>query len=247
MSVAFLTYLILGACAGGFINGLAGSGTALFALGFYLIVLDPTQAVAIVALMSVLAGVQGAWIVRGTIRAHPVRLARFVVPGLIGVPLGLSLLTVIDASGLRIAIASLLILYGVYFGFRSALPSFHRPTPWLDTLIGFAGGILGGGASVSGALPAIWLSLHPWTKSEARAVLQPFNIIILSTTICLLFFKGAYDQTALNALMITVPTGLLAAQIGIMVFHRLSDRGFRRLLILLNLLMGLGVMGGEVL
>lgn len=241
-----ILFLVLGAAAGGFINGLSGTGTALFALGFYLVVLDPIRAVAIVALMSVLAGLQGLWIVRTEILAQPRRLLRFLLPGLLGVPLGLSLLDIIDARDLRIAIAVFLIIYGGYFGFRSALPAFSRKTPWVDSMIGFLGGMLGGAASVSGAIPAMWLSLRPWTKAETRAVLQPFNVAILSTTITLLFLKGAYDKAALNALLITVPSGLIAAQIGIMVFRRLSDTSFRRLLIILTLLMGIGLLVSEL-
>ena len=213
-----ILYLALGAIAGGFINGLSGTGTALFALGFYLAVLEPVTAVAIVALMSVLAGLQGLWIVRSEIFAQPGRLLRFLLPGLLGVPVGLSLLSVIDTSTLRIGIALMLIIYGAYFGFRAALPAFSRRTPWIDSLVGLTGGILGGAASVSGAVPSMWLSIRPWTKAETRAVLQPFNVAVLSTTICLLFLKGAYDRTALNALLVTIPLGLIAAQIGIMVF-----------------------------
>lgn len=247
MTFETVFYLILGAAAGGFINGLAGTGTALFALGFYLVVLPPVTSVAIVALMSVLAGLQGLWIVRADILAQPRRLLRFLVPGLIGVPLGLALLNQIDAGTLRIGVAAFLILYGGYFGFRATLPAFERRTPWLDSGVGLTGGILGGAAAVSGAIPAMWLSLRPWTKSETRAVLQPFNVVILSTTIFLLFLKDAYDGTAVKALLVTVPCGLIAAQIGIIVFRRLSDTGFRRLLILLTLLVGLGVMASEVL
>lgn len=240
------TFLLLGAAAGGFINGLSGTGTALFALGFYLVVLDPVTAVAIVALMSVLAGIQGLWIVRAQIKAEPRRLLRFMLPGLIGVPIGLSLLDVIDAGTLRISIAALLIVYGGYFGFRAALPAFARRTPIWDSIIGFTGGFLGGAASVSGAIPAMWLSLRPWTKSETRAVLQPFNIAILGTTVILLAFKGAYDRTALMALLVTIPSGLIAAQVGIAVFRAISDLLFRRLLILLTLLMGLGILISEI-
>jgi len=98
MTNDMIVYLTLGAAAGGFINGLSGTGTALFALGFYLVVLEPITAVAIVALMSVLAGLQGLWIVRAEIMARPARLLRFVLPGLVGVPVGLRLLDVIDAS-----------------------------------------------------------------------------------------------------------------------------------------------------
>lgn len=247
MTFETVFYLILGAAAGGFINGLAGTGTALFALGFYLVVLPPVTAVAIVALMSVLAGLQGLWIVRADILAQPRRLLRFLVPGLLGVPIGLALLNQIDASTLRIGVAGFLILYGGYFGFRATLPAFERHTPWMDTGVGLTGGILGGAAAVSGAIPAMWLSLRPWTKSETRAVLQPFNVTILTTTISLLFLKAAYDSVAVKALLVTVPCGLIAAQIGIMVFRRLSDTSFRRLLILLTLLVGLGVMASEVL
>jgi hypothetical protein len=247
VSYEFYVYLSLGALAGGFINGLSGTGTALFALGFYLVVLDPIRAVAIVAFMSVLAGLQGLWVVRAEIKAHPKRLLRFLVPGLVGVPLGLSLLTSIDEGTLRLSVASLLIVYGGYFSFRASLPAFSRRTPIIDSMIGLTGGVLGGAAGVSGAIPAMWLSIRPWTKSETRAVLQPFNVAVLITTVGLLFFKGAYDQTALRALLITIPLGLVAAQIGIKVFKVLSDIVFRRLLIILTLLMGIGIIVSELL
>ena len=246
MNSEMILFLTLGAAAGGFINGLAGTGTALFALGFYLVVLPPINSVAIVALMSVLAGLQGLWIVRAAIFANPHRLLRFVIPGLVGVPIGLALLSTIDAGALRIGIAVMLVVYGVYFGARRALPAFSRRTPYIDAVIGFVGGVLGGAASVSGAIPAMWLSIRPWPKAETRAVLQPFNVGILSTTVTLLFFKGAFDATAVSALFITVPIGLVAAQCGIFVFHKLSDNMFRRLLIILTLLMGLGILVSEL-
>lgn len=246
MSADTVLYLVLGAIAGGFINGLAGTGTALFALGFYLVVLQPVTAVAVVAFMAILAGIQGLWIVRAEIMTDPRRLLRFVLPGLAGVPIGLLLLGMIDAGVLRLVIAGLLILYGGYFTFRANLPAFARKTPWLDALIGLTGGVLGGAASVSGAIPSMWLSLRPWSKTETRAVLQPYNMATLGTTVTLLFFRGAYDATAFNALLITVPCGLLAAQVGIAVFRRLSDLMFRRLLIGLCLLMGIGILASEL-
>lgn len=242
MNVETIIFLVLGAAAGGFINGLAGTGTALFALGFYLLVLPPVTAVAIVALMAVLAGLQGLWVVRAAIRARPWRLSRFVFPGLAGVPLGILLLQSIDAQTLRIGIAVLLIIYGGYFSFHTALPAFERRTPWLDATVGFIGGVLGGAASVSGAIPAMWLSLRPWPKAETRAVLQPFNVAILLCTVSLLFFRGAYDATAIRSLLLVVPVGLIASQIGIFVFKKISDDMFRRLLIGLTFFLGMGIL-----
>ncbi len=246
MPVEMIVYLLLGAAAGGFINGLSGTGTALFALGFYLVVLDPVTAVAIVALMSVIAGIQGLWVVRGAIFENPKRLLRFVIPGLLGVPCGVWLLGGLDATFLRLGVAAFLILYGGYFAFRKALPAFSRPTPVVDSMVGGIGGLLGGAAGMSGALPSMWMSLRPWTKYETRAVLQPFNMVMLVTTVTLLFSRGAYEGS-LPALAITIPSGLFAAQVGIFVFKRLSDTGFRRILILLTLAMGLGILASELL
>ncbi|ABD56889.1 sulfite exporter TauE/SafE family protein [Jannaschia sp. CCS1] len=246
MTAELITFLLLGALAGGFINGLSGTGTALFALGFYLVVLDPVTAVAIVSLMSVVAGFQGLWVVRTAIFDNPKRLLRFVLPGLVGVPVGVWLLAGLDATILRYGVAAFLIIYGAYFSFRAVLPAFERPTPVVDSCVGGLGGVLGGATGMSGALPSIWMSLRPWTKFETRAVLQPFNMVMLMTTIGLLFSQGAYDADAVRAILITVPTGLVAAQVGIAVFKRLTNTGFRRLLIGLNFVMGIGILISEL-
>lgn len=246
MTLDTVIYLVLGGMAGGFINGFAGTGTALFALGFFLAVLDPISAVAIVALMSSLTGLQGAFVVRHDILANKARLARFLIPGIIGVPIGISMLSYVDSGVLRLVVAGFLIFYGGYFGFRKALPRFERRTPETDATVGLIGGILGGLASLSGALPAIWLSMRPWPKGETRAVLQPYNVAILFSTVILLAFKGAYTAQTWAAFAIAFPSGLLAVQIGIFVFRRVSDDQFRRTLIILCLALGLGILARDL-
>jgi uncharacterized membrane protein YfcA len=232
----------LGAAAGGFINGLAGFGTALFALGFFLNVMTPPQAVAIVVVLSVTSGLQGLWIVRHAIWDQPRRMFRFMGPGVVGIPLGIAALAVIDAASLKLVIASFLLIYGGFFTLRRALPKFDRPTPMIDMIVGFAGGILGGAASLSGALPTMWCSMRPWPKAETRAVLQPFNVVILGLTALMLWWQGIYTRDVLWNLAIAIPAALISAQIGISVFRRLSDDLFRRLLISMCLLSGLILM-----
>lgn len=232
----------LGAAAGGFINGLAGFGTALFALGFFLNVMTPPQAVAIVVVLSVTSGLQGLWIVRHAIWDQPRRMVRFMGPGVIGIPLGIAALAVIEAASLKLVIASFLLIYGGFFSLRRALPKFDRPTPIIDMGVGFAGGILGGAASLSGALPTMWCSMRPWPKAETRAVLQPFNVVILGLTALMLWWQGVYTRDVLINLAVAIPAALISAQIGISVFQRLSDDLFRRLLISMCLLSGLILM-----
>lgn len=246
MTSETIVYLVLGGLAGGFINGFAGTGTALFGLGFFLSVLEPKSAVAIVALMSVMIGLQGLYVVRREILANRARLLRFLVPGLIGVPIGISLLRFVDAGTLRLVVAGFLIFYGGYFGFRKALPRFDKRTPKIDATVGLSGGILGGLASLSGAPPAIWLSMRPWPKGETRAVLQPFNVVILTATVLMLAWNGAFDAATRTAFAVAFPAGLLAMQVGIFAFRRVSDDQFRRTLIILCLALGLGILARDL-
>lgn len=247
MTPEIVAYVIAGSMAGGLINGLAGFGTALFALGFFLIVMPPLQAVAIVVVLSVVTGLQGLWVVRRAITAQPARLARFLLPALVGIPLGVALLGMIEARTLKLVIAGMLLLYGGYFSMRARLPRFERPTPVLDILVGFAGGILGGAAALSGALPMMWCALRPWPKHETRAVLQPFNVAVLAVTTVLLALKGAYTRETLIYLAVALPASLLAAQIGIAVFRRLTDAAFRRLMIVMTFVSGAVLLLRELL
>ena len=247
MSPDAIPYVIAGAATGGFINGLAGFGTALFALGFFLVVLPPFQAVAMLVVLSVVTGLQGVWVVRQAMAQNNRRLARFLLPGLAGIPIGVMILSVIDAATLKTVVAAMLLLYGGYFILRSRLPKFERPTPFWDMVVGFSGGVLGGAASLSGALPMMWCALRPWPKHETRAVLQPFNVVVLAVTSILLALKGAYTRETLIYLAIAIPAALLAAQLGITVFKRLSDTAFRRLLIVMTVVSGVVLLLREAL
>lgn len=242
MTAYAIAFILLGACAGGFVNGLAGTGTALFALGFLLVALDPVSAVAVVTLQSVITGLMGLWEVRAALRVNVARLMRFILPGLIGIPIGLILLEHISADGLKLVVACLLVVYGGFFSFRTNLPRFERRTPVLDATVGLSGGVMSGMAGLSGAVPTIWCSLRPWPKAETRAVLQPFNVVVLSATTVMLWTRGAYDSPTVTAFLIALPASLLAAQAGLMVFRRVSDSVFRRLLIGLSLVLGLALL-----
>ncbi len=238
MTAEVFAYLMLGAAAGGLINGLAGFGTALFALGFWLQIMPPLQAVSIAVVMSVASGLQGLWLVRRSIADQPRRLARFILPAMIGIPAGVALLSVLEPATLKIVIASFMILYGGFFTFRSSLPRMERPTPMIDALVGLLGGILGGAASLSGALPTMWCAMRPWPKSETRAVLQPFNVTVLGLAMAVFAVKGAYGWDSFLLIVIALPVTMISAQIGISAFKRLNDDQFRRIVILMMFVAG---------
>lgn len=141
--MSFYIWLAAGSAAGGFINGLAGFGTALFALGFWLQILPPTEAVSLIVIMSVVSGLQGVALVRKSIRENPIRLSRFVVPGVIGIPIGVKLLSIASPFAIKLTVATFLIAYGGFILLRRDLPRLPSPKPVIDCFVGFVGGILG--------------------------------------------------------------------------------------------------------
>lgn len=232
-----LLFLAAAGLSGGFVNGLAGFGTSLFALGWLLQVMPPREAVAIALVCSVVTGVPGIWAVRRSIGFR--RLSIFLVPALCGVPLGFAALSLIDAWMLSLIVGMFLLAYGGYFAFRRNLPELSGSWVPLEAGIGFCGGVLGAMAGLSGALPSMWLAMRPWPKGVQRGILQPFNMVILSVATAMLALDGGFDATVLRNLALTLPASAIGAAIGLWLFGHLSDHGYRRLLIGLMLVSGL--------
>lgn len=234
---ATLLVLAAGAVCGGFANGLAGFGITLLALGWWLQVMPPLQAVPVALAMSVISGAQGVATVRHAIRWR--RLLRFLIPALLFIPPGLLLLPHVDARLLKLVIAAFMLLFGAFFAVRRELPEISRPTPAIDVVVGAVSGLLGALAGLSGALPTMWTSLRSWGKAERRALLQPFNMAVLGSSFLLLAATGGVTRDILLTILIVTPVTLLAAQAGLWTFARLSDAQFQRLLILMMFASGL--------
>lgn len=231
MSSEFIALFLAGAACGGFINGLAGFGTALLSLSFWLQIMPAWQAVTIVAAMSVISGVQSLWLIRRDLAGGIHRFPRFLVPALIGIPLGAATLSFVNATALKFFIAGFMLLYGGFFTLLRSLPRIEREKPVWDAVIGFLGGVLGGSASLSGVLPTMWCAMQPWSKGHTSAVLRPYNVTVLGIAIGIFAYRGYFNQQTLMLVAMAFPVTIVFSQIGVAVFKRLTDDQFRRLLV----------------
>ena len=124
MGADVIMLIIAGAFAGGFANGLAGFGTGLFALGWWLAAMPPLDAVITVVIMSLIGGAQGLYAVRNAINFGD--QMRFLVPAAIGIMFGYLFLDEVNVTVLKLLVASLLILFGGFFTFRKTLPKLTK-------------------------------------------------------------------------------------------------------------------------
>ncbi|MDF1749876.1 MAG: sulfite exporter TauE/SafE family protein, partial [Alphaproteobacteria bacterium] len=119
--------------------------------------------------------------------------------------------------------------------------------PWggrrADGVVGFLGGVMGGLASIPGPLPAIWSGLRGWTKDEQRGVIQIFNLVMLGFAVLAHNVNGRFETLALSTAAIALGCATMGCLIGIAVYHRTSERNFRRIVLILLLVSGLSHLG----
>lgn len=228
-----------GAFAGGFVSGLAGFGTELMALGIWLHVLDPASAAVLVVVCSVVAQAQ-------TIPAiwHAIDRARvgpMIAAGLFGVPIGSWLVYKVDPNAFRLGMGLLLVAF-------SGFMLFGRPTTRVtagghvaDAAVGFAGGILGGLAGLSGPPPIVWATLRGWSKDERRGVFQAFNLSILLAAGVTFALSGRLTGEVGRLVLAALPGTLCGAWLGARTYRRLSDRRFHEVVLVLLGASGLGL------
>ncbi len=170
MTTGAYALLLLGALAGGFVSGLAGFGTALMALGIWLYVLPPAVAVPLVLICSVTAQT---WTMPSIWKTIDFTLVwPFLIGGLLGVPLGTMLIAHADPNVFKLTVGLFLLVFPVALYLQRAPMAVTFGGKSADAAIGFAGGILGGLAGLSGPLPILWASIRGWNKEERRGIFQ---------------------------------------------------------------------------
>lgn len=237
--LATLSVLWAGAFLGALAAGGAGFAFALAASAIWLHALDPLQTTALIVACGSLLHVTLVWPIRRSIDGR--RLAPFLVGALIGVPLGVMVLTVINPSPLKLALGAGMAIYATYALFAPRLPVLAGGGSLANAGIGLVGGILGGIGGYSGVVPTIWTQLRGWPKEMARGVYQPFILFAHVMTLLLVGAVGI-DGRSWLLIALALPALALGAVIGIKIYGRLDEKRFKQMLMLMILLSGLSLL-----
>ena len=231
-----IVIVLAGALAGGLVNGLTGFGTALTVLGIWLYAIPPSVAATLAIFCSVVSQLQTLPMIWRTIRWEYV--LAFVVPGLLGVPIGTLLLPHIDPRIFKIGIGVFLIIYTSYILARRVELHVTWGGRATDCIVGFAGGILGGLAGLSGVVPVVWTDVRGWTKEHRRGVLQIFNMAILLLALVSHAVSGLFTRQTAIAAIAAVPGTIAGARLGAFMYRRIAERAYSRIIMILLFLSG---------
>jgi uncharacterized protein len=234
-SLQLLVFLVA-AFAASLITGLAGFAFGIIAAGPWLHVLAPAQATSLIVAFGLVVQGWSVWKLRAAIRWR--RLLPFLVGSAIGVPLGVELLRWLSAGQLRVGTGVFLIAYSLYGLLRPTLPQFKRSSAAADTAVGVAGGILGGATGLAGIVVTIWSGLRGWPKDEQRAVFQPTGV---ATFAMIALWLGGAGMVAIDTLWlfaIGLPAVLAGTWVGLKLYGKLDEAGFRKVVLALLLVSG---------
>lgn len=134
-------------------------------------------------------------------------------------------------------LGSFLLAFGTYALIAPRLYTVSAGGRVADAGVGFVGGILGGIGGYSGVIPTIWTQLRGWPKEIARAVYQPYVIIIQGITLAGIVWV-TFDTAGLIMLIVVLPPLLVGTWIGWQLYGKLNDLRFRQALALLLIASG---------
>src|SRR5579863_696733 len=101
-----------------------------------------------------------------------------ILGGLVGVPLGIWVLSHAPATQLMTVFGSLLIVYSIYSMFKPVGAKINGiGGPGWGAAVGLIGGVIGGFTAFPGAAVVVWTGLRDLPKAQNRAIVQPYIIM----------------------------------------------------------------------
>ncbi|MFQ5809132.1 MAG: sulfite exporter TauE/SafE family protein [Armatimonadota bacterium] len=216
-------------------QGLTGFGFNLVSVPMMILVLPPEMVVPIVMIYATLMTITIAVEARRWIDVR--RIWPLMVAGVVGIPLGVWLLRVLDVNALKVLIGAAIALFGVAFlcGFAVQI----KREKLAMGPVGFVSGILAGCTAMSGPPVILFLQNQGVGKQAFRANLAIYFVAIGAAS--LLAFGGAGLITApmLRYTLLLLPATVVGGIAGIKLAHRIDEKLFRTIALVVVTIAGL--------
>jgi uncharacterized protein len=214
-----------GAAVAGLVQGISGFAFAMVAMSIWVWGVDPQLA----AVMAVFGGWTGQIVSVLRVRRgwHVSLLWPFLIGSAIGIPIGTRLLPMLDANRFKLVLGGMLVVCCTAMLASKRLPSIKTGGRPADAAVGLLGGVMAPLSGFSGLAPALWATLRGYTKDEHRAVLQNFNLVVLSATMASLVWSGRARAEHLPLMGVVAASLLVPSIWGSKIYLGMSPVAFR--------------------
>jgi hypothetical protein len=110
-----------------------------------------------------------------------------------------------------------------------------------DVSIGVLNGLLGGLTGFAGIVVVIWCQLRNWPKDIQRAISQPVTFAAFALSAISLSLKGGIPAETVRLYVFGLPMVAAGMWTGFKLYGKLDDAAFRKVVLLLLLVAGLGL------
>ena len=214
---------------------LAGFGAPLISMPFMVLWLGVRTATPLSTLVGLLTSLFVLYFYRQHFSLRAVLV--LLVPAILGVPLGVYLLDVLDERIIRTALSILILGYTLYAMFVPRLPKIQRPS-WA-VMFGFGAGVLGGAFNSSGPIVAIYGAFRHWTPQEFRSNLQGFFLVTNTAILAFHALQGNLTTTFWSATPWALAGMGLAIALGLFVERWINKQRFKQLVLVMLVISGL--------
>jgi uncharacterized membrane protein YfcA len=158
---------------------------------------------------------------------HEVHLGsawRLVLSTLLGVPLGLLLLTAVPAPVVKAVLAAVIIAFSAYCLARRTPPALQDDR--LAWLFGFSAGVLGGAYGMNGPPLVVYGTLRRWPAEQFRATLQGYFLPASLVGLAGYWLAGLWVPAVTRYYLLSLPLAGAAILLGRWVNRRLKGPQF---------------------
>ena len=238
-----LVVLLVGAAVAGFVQGLSGFAFGLVSLSIWAWFLDPKLAAALAVTGALTGQITAAFTVRRKLDWRA--LAPFLVGGLVGVPVGVWVLPMLNIQLFKACLGGMLLIWCPFMLLATRMPPV-RGSALGDGIVGWIGGFMGGVGGFAGAIPTLWCTLRQLQRDEARAIIQNFNLVMLIVAMLLYMAQGLVVASQWTSIAAIVPVVLITSRIGAHVYIGLSEVRLRQIIMVLLTLSGAAMLASSL-
>ena len=245
ISLLQLVVSIVAAFVGSTVFSTVGFGIGVTSIPILLLVLDPQTVVVMVNTVTIPLLALVIFQTRSYIRVR--RTLPIAVAGLLGMPIGVLLLSSADAGVLRISITAIIIALTLVVALNPNIAERSVPAPHImGPVIGFVVSIMLNSLGIGGPLIALFALTQNWHRHSMRGTLALYFLVVEGAGVV------GYAVAGLITMERAVLTAIIAAPVGlgfwlaVLIHRHINESLFRRLAIVVIILTSLLVLGREL-
>ncbi len=201
-----------------------GFGEALVAVPLLAFCIPLDVAAPLAVLVSIT--IAGIVIVQDWKKIHLHSAGWLLLATLLGIPLGLLLLTSSHHRAVKATLGVIIIAFSIYslIG-RTPLELKRDNRGWL-LVCGFCAGVLGGAYGMNGPPVAVYGAMRKWSAQHFRATLQGYFFPASTIGMIGYWLAGLWTPAVTHYYVVSLPITLLGVFLGRVINHRMHGDGF---------------------